>query len=116
MQKKEIQSKAYRIFINENDEEIGHVYLYVIQNDLHDKPYGLIEDLFVYEKYRKKGYGKKLISDVVKLAKELNCYKLIAQSRYGREGIHELYEKIGFKDHGKNFRIDLFESNRKQVD
>ena len=102
-----MQSKVYRIFIDEQGEEIGHVYLYIIQNDLHDNPYGLVEDLFIHENFRKKGYGGQLIYDVLELAKELHCYKVIAQSRYDREGIHNMYKKIGFKDYGKNFRIDF---------
>lgn len=107
--KKEIEKKSYAVkFIAEIDgKQIGRAYLYLIYNDLHENSYGLMEDVFVEEPYRGKGIGTALVSAVIAEAKERGCYKLIGQSRYGREKVHELYQKLGFGDHGKNFRIDF---------
>jgi GNAT superfamily N-acetyltransferase len=107
--KSDKQNRGYAIKFSahEDDEEIGRAYLYVIYNDLHEEPYGLMEDVFVVEGFRGKGIGKDLINAVINGAKEEGCRKLITQSRYGREKVHELYTKFGFKDHGKNFRVDF---------
>jgi GNAT superfamily N-acetyltransferase len=86
---------------------IGRALFFLIYNDLHPKPYGLLEDVFVEEKYRGKGIGKKLVQRVIEKAKELGCYKLIATSRFERENVHRLYENLGFKKWGYEFRIDL---------
>ncbi|OGH78423.1 MAG: GNAT family N-acetyltransferase [Candidatus Magasanikbacteria bacterium RIFOXYC2_FULL_40_16] len=86
---------------------MGHAYLYIIKNDLHDRPYGLLEDLFVEEEYRGQGIGKKILNEALEEAKKNNCYKLISQSRYERTGVHEFYKKNGLTDYGKNFRINL---------
>jgi GNAT superfamily N-acetyltransferase len=86
---------------------IGRALLFLIYNDLHPKPYGLLEDVFVEEKYRGKGIGKELVQRVIEKAKELGCYKLIATSRFERENVHRLYENLGFKKWGYEFRIDL---------
>ena len=86
---------------------IGRAYLYLIRNDLHIKPYGFLEDVFIEEEYRGKGIGKELIKKVIEKAKELGCYKLIATSRLERENVHKLYENLGFKKWGYEFRIDL---------
>jgi len=86
---------------------IGRAFLFLIYNDLHPKPYGLLEDVFVEEKYRGKGIGKELVKRVIEKAKELGCYKLIATSRFERENVHRLYENLGFKKWGYEFRIDL---------
>jgi GNAT superfamily N-acetyltransferase len=99
--------KGIKIFIEKKGEEIARAYLYLIQNDLRSERYGLMEDVFVDEKLRGRGIGTKLIKKIIKLAKECNCYKLICTSRYEKEKVHTLYEHIGFKDHGKEFRIDL---------
>ena len=52
---------------------------------------------------------------IIEEAKNKGCYKLIAQSRYGNKA-HGLYEKIGFEDHGKNFRMNLHESKSEYLD
>ena len=107
MQKREFSSKGIRISIDQDGQEVGRAYLFLITNDLHEEPYGLMEDVFVDESVRGQGIGTRLVETVIDEARQQNCYKLIGQSRYGRERVHELYTRLGFKDHGKNFRIDL---------
>lgn len=92
-----------------NGEEIARVFLYVMFNDLHKRSFGLIEDLFVSEKkgVRGQGLGTSLIKKAIKTAKVENCYKLLATSRYSRDNIHGWYNRLGFQDYGKEFRMDL---------
>jgi len=47
------------------------------------------------------------VKRVVAEAKRRRCYKLIATSRYARNRVHALYDRLGFKDHGREFRIDF---------
>lgn len=96
-----------KIVILEQKKEVGRAYLFIIKNSLHKQPYGLVEDVFVDELARGKGYGTILINEIIKTAKELGCYKLVAQSRYKKEHVHSWYLKCGFTDHGKNFRINF---------
>jgi GNAT superfamily N-acetyltransferase len=107
IKKKTLETKAIRISVQEDGQEVGRARLCLIDNDLHDEPYGLVEDIFVEEEYRGKGVGTTLIEMVIREAKAQHCYKLVAQSRYSRERVHQLYEKIGFNDYGKTFRMDL---------
>jgi GNAT superfamily N-acetyltransferase len=99
--------RGYKFAKEDSGKEVGRVFLYLINNDLHEKPYGLMEDLFVLENYRGKGIASDLISELIEKAKELNCYKIVGQSRFEREEIHIMYEKRGFTKHGFNFRLDL---------
>lgn len=107
LEKIENKSYAIKFSINKDGLEVGRSRLYLIYNDLHKEPYGLLEDVFVLEQYRALGYGKKLVEAVIEKARELGCTKLVGQSRYGRDKVHKLYENLGFKDYGKNFRIDF---------
>lgn len=107
MKTKDILSKAIRISEEQGGKEVGRAYLYLINNDLNEKPYGLLEDVFVDESCRGQGIGSDLVNEVLKKAKELGCYKVIATSRHERPKVHDLYQKLGFKDHGKEFRMDL---------
>lgn len=106
-EKKNIEAKGIRISITENSFEVGRAYIYLMHNDLHDRPFALMEDVYVDESYRGKGIGSKLVNKVIELAKEANCYKIIATSRTSRPLVHQLYQRLGFSHHGFEFRIDL---------
>lgn len=92
---------------DENGIECGRVYLYLMTNGLHEAPFGLAEDLFVEASHRKQGIGTILIEKLIEEAKNRGCYKLLATSRHGREHLHLWYQKFGFKDWGKEFRLDF---------
>ncbi|PIR78582.1 MAG: GNAT family N-acetyltransferase [Candidatus Magasanikbacteria bacterium CG10_big_fil_rev_8_21_14_0_10_36_16] len=103
---KEINNvKALKYFIKKDGKEVGRAYVYIIKNDLHEDPYGLLEDLFVDENERGNGIGTELLKQVIAGAKEMGCYKLVGTSRKSRENIHEWYKKNGFEDYGLEFRI-----------
>jgi len=104
---KENKSYAMKITAEEQGVAIGGAYLYIMHNDLHQEPFGFIENVFVEEESRGKGVGTKLIEAVIAEAKRENCYKIICTSRYSNPHVHAFYEKFGFKDYGKEFRMDL---------
>ena len=102
----EILVRQIKFFIEENGREIGHATLLLCRNDLYDQPFGLLEDVFVSEDMRGKGIGDVLVRRVIEEAK-VSCYKLIATSRHSRQAVHEWYRRLGFKDHGTEFRLDF---------
>lgn len=106
--KQALKVSGYRHSVqDESGQEVGRGFLYVMKNDLHEEPFGFLEDVFVDDACRGQGYGKLLIGEIIKTARELGCYKLVATSRHAREAVHELYKKIGFQDYGKEFRLDF---------
>lgn len=76
-------------------------------NDLHREPFGLLEDVFVDESARGRGIGTELVRRVVAAANDAGCYKLLATSRTSRPKVHALYERLGFRNHGIEFRLDI---------
>ncbi|KAB8330841.1 GNAT family N-acetyltransferase [Scytonema tolypothrichoides VB-61278] len=78
-----------------------------MHNDLHHEPFGLMEDVFVDENSRGKGYGTQLVKKVIEIAREYRCYKLIATCRNSKPKVHQLYQRLGFEEHGVEFRINL---------
>lgn len=86
---------------------MARAYLYIMKNDLHKEPFGLMEDVFVDENLRGQGIGTELVKKVIKTARENKCYKLIATSRHENPRVRVLYERLGFKNHGLEFRIDF---------
>jgi len=100
-------AKGIRFSISDDGREIARAYLYVMTNDLHKAPFGLLEDVYVDESQRGGGIGSTLVKEVIAAARELDCYKLIATSRTSRPKVHELYERLGFEKHGVEFRMNL---------
>ena len=88
-------------------DQVARASLVLISNEMNARPYGLLEDVFVREPDRGGGHGSRLVEQIVELAKQHGCYKLIATSRYSRPQVHALYSRLGFRDHGKEFRMDL---------
>ena len=109
MLKQITDDRAYRIkfTVEDGGKEVGRASLYVLFNDLHEEPYGLLEDVFVDEACRGKGYGRELVHAVIDEAQKRKCYKLIATSRESRPEVHAMYEKYGMKKYGLEFRINF---------
>lgn len=107
--KKEIKNGAYavRIFIEEEGKEIARAWLYVLRNNLHAEPFAFLEDIFVEQEFRGQGHGSNLAKLAVDEAKARGCYKLIFTARNIKPEVQKLYLKLGFKDWGKEFRMDL---------
>jgi len=105
--REERAARGIRFSIAGADGEIARAYLYVMTNDLHDAPFGLLEDVFVAESERGSGLGTALVNEVIAAAREAGCYKLVATSRASRPKVHELYERLGFENYGIEFRMNL---------
>lgn len=105
--RQERTAKGIRFSISGGGREIARAYLYVMTNDLHEAPFGLLEDVFVDESQRGGGLGTTLVQEVISAAQEAGCYKLIATSRTSRPKVHDLYESLGFEKHGVEFRMNF---------
>jgi len=104
---KKLSTTGIKFIATDGDKQIARAYLYLLHNDLHDVPFGYIEDVFVEEEYRGQGIGTQIVQAAIEQAKNEKCHKVIMTSRYGKEAVHNLYQKIGFTDWGKEFRINF---------
>jgi GNAT superfamily N-acetyltransferase len=102
-----IVAKGKRFTVEKDGKEIARAHLYIMHNNLHKRPFGLMEDVYVDEEFRGQGIGTKLVKRLVEVAEEEDCYKLIATSRYERPRVHELYEELAFDNHGIEFRMNF---------
>jgi GNAT superfamily N-acetyltransferase len=100
-------ARGIRFSIRNELGEVARAYLYVMTNDLHEEPFGLLEDVFVDESQRGSGLGSTLVKEVIAAAREAGCYKLVATSRASRPKVHELYERLGFTNYGLAFRLNF---------
>lgn len=107
IQQKPINARGIKFFIEQDSREVARAYLYILVNGSHDQPFGFMEDVYVTESLRGQGIGTALIKKIIDEAKKNNCYKIVATSRHERTKVHELYERLGFKNWGKEFRMEL---------
>ena len=85
----------------------GSAFIFYHPAPMYGRPYAMLEDMVVDERVRGKGVGSNLMEKVIELAGKRRCYKIIFNSGFDREKIHQFYEKIGFKKWGLEFRMDL---------
>lgn len=107
IKQKQIEAGGIKFFIQKEGKEVARAYLYILKNDLHVRPFGFLEDVFVDESERGAGLGKQIVQAVMEAARHAGCYKLVGTSRYEREKVHQMYKKLGFKDYGKEFRVNF---------
>jgi GNAT superfamily N-acetyltransferase len=101
------EATTYYFEVVRGEKKIGRGRLIVAQNSLHNKPFGLLEDIKVEDHLQNQGIGTQLINAIITKAKTLGCYKLIATSRFEREKVHQWYKKLGFIHTSKGFRMNF---------
>jgi GNAT superfamily N-acetyltransferase len=109
IKKKQIESQGIKLFIEQDGREVARAFLYILRNDFRNRIFGYMEDVFVAESMRGQGLGTIIINELIKTAKEIGCYKIISTSRHGRGKVHALYERLGFKNFGIEFKMYLEE-------
>lgn len=102
-----VAARGFKLIRQECGRELARAYVFFLKNDLHPRPFALLEDVFVHESSRGQGLGREIVAEAVARAKEAGCYKIIATSRHARPAVHDLYRSLGFVDHGKEFRLGL---------
>ncbi|MGB9980071.1 GNAT family N-acetyltransferase [Methanobacterium sp.] len=60
------------------------------------KPFLVIENLIVDQKYRRKGTGKALMNEIEKIATERGCYQILLITHNDRTDAIAFYESLGF--------------------
>lgn len=93
-----IENKDSEIFVAENDGElVGFVQLYPLFSSTRMKRYWLLNDLFVNENYRGKGFSKKLIEESKKMAKSTDAAGILLETGKSNDIGNQLYPSCGFE-------------------
>jgi GNAT superfamily N-acetyltransferase len=107
LERTSVLCRGVRLAVRVDGIEVGRVRLYILNNDLHDRPFGLGEDLYVEPSVRGHGYAREILRHLIEEAKSAGCYKLIVTSRHSHEHIHKMCTQAGFFEHGREFRIEF---------
>lgn len=101
----------YVLCIRDGDKLVSSCTLTVIKNLTRGaKPYGVIENVVTHCDYRNRGYGTKVLSSAVDIAKERNCYKLLLMTSRKEESTLRFYEQAGFDSKAKTGFVQYFKT------
>jgi ribosomal protein S18 acetylase RimI-like enzyme len=96
--KQRIENKDSEIFVAENEGKlVGFVQLYPLFSSTRMKRYWLLNDLFVNENYRGKGFSKELIEEAKQLAKLTNASGILLETGKSNDIGNQLYPSCGFE-------------------
>ena len=107
IQSKNVGATGIKFYVEKGGKEIGRAFLYILSNELHKRPFGFMEDVFIDEDFRGNGIGSEIVKKIIEEAKKLDCYKLICASKHKEVRTQKLYFSLGFEDNGKELRVDL---------
>lgn len=68
-------------------------------------PYGLIENVVTDARYRKRGYGKALLTEAIAAAWRCKCYKVMLLTGSDDPATHRFYGEIGFEQSKTGFQM-----------
>lgn len=109
IQKKEVPANGMRFYIDKERKEVAHAYLYLLGDDSSTGVFGFIHNFYVDSFADEEDYGFILMQKIIEEAKEAGCYKLVSAKRHDSgKRMQKLYEKIGFKGFGLEFRMDFY--------
>ena len=102
-----IEKKDSKIFVCEiNDIIVGFVQLYPLFSSTRVSKYWLLNDLFIDERQRGKGYSKLLIKEAKKLVLQSKACGMMLETEKSNKIGNKLYTSTGFK---KNELCNFYE-------
>ncbi|MDA3840630.1 MAG: GNAT family N-acetyltransferase [Patescibacteria group bacterium] len=91
-------SDCFGIVLEKNSQIIGFGALIRYNTPLHGT-IGRLEDIFVHPDHQKKGYGKKIINELILLGEQLKLLQIVLTSNPKRAAARHLYTSLGFDLH-----------------
>lgn len=101
---------AHFIVARSSNKITGFVNFTVRKTILHSSRSALIDELIVSEKFRGKGVGKGLLSEVVKRCRDLGCCELEVSTLMSNQTARDFYRKCGFEEEAVLLEMNLSSS------
>ncbi|AZA86617.1 GNAT family N-acetyltransferase [Chryseobacterium shandongense] len=93
-----IKNNDSEIFVAEYEEKlVGFVQLYPLFSSTRIKRYWLLNDLYVHENQRGKGYSKDLIEEAKRMAKSSDACGILLETGKSNDIGNQLYPACGFE-------------------
>ena len=100
-----VAARGIRFSVRRDGAEAARAYLYIMQNDLHPEPFGLLEDVFTLEQYRGTGLATQIVEAAVAEARRQGCYKLIATRKEGKDWLDDFTANSVFRNGARSYAL-----------
>ncbi|HEY5563337.1 MAG TPA: GNAT family N-acetyltransferase [Clostridiaceae bacterium] len=94
--------EAGGLFIKNGQEYVGYGQL------IKDEEVALIVNFGIIDKFRKNGFGKMLLYNLIKTAKQLGYTKVFIKLNSNNTPAYNLYKSVGFKISKQNYNFQLY--------
>jgi GNAT superfamily N-acetyltransferase len=96
--KERIENNESEIFVAETEGKlVGFVQLYPLFSSTRMKRYWMLNDLYVNDAYRGKGYSKELIEEAKELCRSSNASGMLLETGKSNDVGNQLYPACGFE-------------------
>lgn len=91
---------SYILVAETEGKVIGFISLMTRKTIIHSSPCGLIDELVVSKRHRRKGVGKGLIKAAVEECEKLRCCEVEVSTEFTNVNAREFYKHCGFEETG----------------
>jgi len=98
---------SYILVAETEGKVIGFISFMTRKTIVHSGPCGLIDELVVSKRHRRKGVGKELIKAAVEECKKLRCCEVEVSTESTNVNAREFYKHCGFEETGVIFEKHL---------
>lgn len=98
---------SYILLAEREGKVIGFISFMTRKTIIHSGLCGLIDELVVSKRYRRKGVGKELIDAAIKECKKLRCCEVEVSTEFTNVNAREFYKHCGFEETGVIFEKHL---------
>ena len=104
-----------RVFVARDGNCIEGFIWVVYYEHIKNKGIGIIEELYIDDKYRKNGIGKRLVSKAIEYLKKRDVLVVIVTTSPHMINAKRFYKAVGFKVSREWFYYSLYRGERKKV-
>lgn len=99
---------AHCLFILENNKEIGYMIYFFKYSTFYSLPVFHLEDLYIDEEYRHKGYGREVFEKIKEITKNENCCRIEWQCLDWNRNAINFYDSLNAKvmDEWLDYRLE----------
>ena len=98
---------SYILVAETEGKVIGFISFMTRKTIIHSGLCGLIDELVVFKRYRRKGVGKELINAAVEECRKLRCCEVEVSTEFTNVNAREFYKHCGFEETGVIFEKHL---------
>ncbi|UCH82990.1 MAG: GNAT family N-acetyltransferase [Candidatus Latescibacterota bacterium] len=99
----------FHVYIAEKGAKVVGTFMLVVMEGpaTGRSSHGIVENVAVHKRYQRQGIGKRMMEFAMEKCREVGCHELRFSTNDRNEEASRLFERLGFKQKGYGYVIDL---------